>query len=761
MMSLSFPRIFLRDSRPHRSNLTLLLIFLSSFSQASPGQSTSASHDFPKEAIVNEHMETTIVFETDGRYTREQKTRLRVQSEAGVQQYAILRPPYRAGLENVEVMDVHITKPNGSVVVSPLDAVQDAPSPIPGASEYANLREKHIPVKNLEPGDILEYSVRWRVDKPPAPGQFWFGHQFWKTGIVLDEQLSISIPSDREVKLKSPSVQPKISVENGRKVFTWKTANLKAESLEEQSQSQNYAAMRGILPGNDVLMSSFHSWAEVGRWYDSLQQEKIQPTADVKAKAEELTKGLVDDDAKLRAIYNYVSLRFHYVEVAFDTGRYQPHGASEVLANQYGDCKDKHTLLAALLSAVGIRSYAALISSRRIVDSDVPMPGAFDHVISVVPKGNALLWMDTTPELTPIGYLVYNLREKPALVITPDKVSFETTPAAPPFETKYTNTVTAKLDSDGTLQAHVEADYRGDDSELLYRSVFRRLPESQWKEIAQKNFYGGRLGGTITSVGADTPEKTDQPLKVTYDYTLKDFFGGQKHRFVVPISPASIPVVQDKDLGRTTPLWLGYPGEYLYESRIELPAGWSASQPVALDLKENFAEFQGSTETRDGIVVTKRRLLLKSDEITPDQMPSYKAFQKAISDNHALYVFVYAPGSSSSATSASEAQNRLLAITSPWTDAEKEHFRACLSRISNGETDTGLQRQTMAAGCLIGEEERHWTGQHPEAVGRKQDTLELQKCLQEHFADMKVPEAFHRAFDTCMSRSYGLPVTNK
>jgi hypothetical protein len=739
----------------------LLLIFLSAFSRSSPGQSAVASQDFAKESVVAERLETTIVFQSDGSYTRDQKTRVRVQSEAGVQQYAILRPPYRAGLESAEITDVHVIKPNGSVVMSPLDSVQDAPSLIPGISEYANVREKHLPVKSLEPGDTLEYSVHWRVDKSPDFGQFWYGQQFWKTLIVLDEQLSISVPSDREVKIKSPNLQPKISVQEGRKVFTWKTANLKAQSLEEQSQSQNYDAIRGVLPSNDVLISSFRSWTEVGRWYDSLQQEKIQPTAEVKAKAEELTRGLTDDDAKLRAIYNFVSLRFHYVHLALDTDRYQPHAAGEVLANQYGDCKDKHTLLAALLSAVGIRSYAALVSSRTVVDPDVPMPAAFDHVISVIPKGSSFVWMDTTPELAPIGYLVYNLRGKPALVIAPDKVSFETTPTAAPFETKYTNTVAAKLDADGTLQAHVEATYQGGDSELLYRSVFRRLPESQWNEMAQKSFYGGRLGGTVIKVGADAPEKTDRPLKLTYDYTLKDFFGGEKHRFVVPISPASVPVVQDKDLRRTTPLWLGYPGEYLYESRIELPAGWSASQPVALDLKETFAEFQGSTELHDGVLVTKRRLLLKSDEITPDQMPGYKAFQKAVSDNHALYIFLYPPGSSSSAASASEAQNKWLALTNPWTDAEKEHFRTCLSRISNGEADTGLQRQTMAAGCLIGEEQRHWAGQHPEAAGRKQDVQELQKCLREHSADMKAPEAFHRTFDMCTSRSYGLPVTNK
>src|SRR3984957_3269131 len=625
-----------------RISVVFALLCFPAVTQVSSKQD-STSHDFSKEGVVGEHLETKVVFQSDGSYTREQKTRVRIQSDAGVQEYGVLRPPYQTSFGRIEILDVRVTKPNGSVVISPLDSIQDAPSQTPGAAEFANLHEKHVPVKGLEPGDVLEYSIRWQVETPLAKGQFWFGHSFLKSAIILDEQLEISVPSDREVKFKSQNVQPTIREENGRRMYTWKTSNLESQNIEKQREAQSYDAIRGQLRGADVLISSFRTWEEVGRWYESLQKEKVQPSPDVKAKAEELTKGLHDDDAKLRAIYNYVSLRYHYVGIAFGVGRYQPHAASEILANQYGDCKDKHTLLAALLSAVGIRAYPALISSRVTVDPDVPMPAQFDHVISAVPQGSALSWMDTTPEVTPMGYLMTNLRGKPALVIMPDKVAFQTTPANPPLGSKYTSTITAKLDVDGTLQAHVEATYRGDDSEFNYRYLFRRVPEPQWKDFAQKNFYGARLGGTITSVGVSPPEKTEEPFTVAYEYTLRDFTGGDSHRFAVPLSPLTIPEVKDADLNRTTPLWLGDVGEALYESRIELPTGWSAAQPMPLDLKESFAEFHGATEVDGNVIVTKRRLLLKVNAITPDQLKSYKEFQKAIWDNHALYIFLHVP----------------------------------------------------------------------------------------------------------------------
>jgi transglutaminase-like putative cysteine protease len=381
---------------------------------------------------------------------------------------------------------------------------------------YSDLREKHVPVKGLEPGDTLEYSARWLIEKPLATGQFWYSYQFIKSSIVLDEQLEISVPNEREVKLRSKTIQPTTREANGLRIYTWKTSNLNSVSMEEQKKAQSYDTIRGLLPPPDVLLSSFRTWEEVGRWYDRMQQEKIQASLEVKAKAEELSKGLPDDDARLRAIYNYVSLRYRYVAISFGIGRHQPHSPAEILGNQFGDCKDKHTLLAALLNVVGIGAYPVLINAQTAVDENVPSPGQFNHVISVVAKGNTLFWMDTTPEVTAMGYLMYSLRGKPALVILPDKVAFQTAPANPPFAKAQTDTITAKLDADGTLHAHVEALYRGD-SELYFRHVFRRWPESQWKDLGQQISYGARLGGTISNVKASSPERTEEPFTEAYD----------------------------------------------------------------------------------------------------------------------------------------------------------------------------------------------------------------------------------------------------
>ena len=69
------------------------------------------------------------------------------------------------------------------------------------------------------------------------------------------------------------------------------------------------------------------------RWADGIkmQQEKIQPSPEVRSKAEGAARGLSMSDKSAAAIYNYVSLHYRYVAISFGIGRYQPHAAAENL----------------------------------------------------------------------------------------------------------------------------------------------------------------------------------------------------------------------------------------------------------------------------------------------------------------------------------------------------------------------------------------------------------------------------------------------
>lgn len=602
----------------------------------------AATPDYSKEAAVTELYSTKVAFENDGTGTRESTTRIRLHSDAGVQRYGLLVFSYQSSSETLDIEYVRVHKPDGTVVETPADNIQDMSTESSReAPMYSDQREKHVAVRGLGTGDVLEFQVRSRSSKPLVPGQFWYAYNFSHDGIVLQEKIEISVPRDRAVKWKSPELKPVIAEEAGRRVFTWSSSNLQSKTPDQEKLDMDriqYQNARGLAPAPEIQLSSFQSWEEVGRWYGSLQNERVQPGPEVRAKAVELTKGAGDEDAKIRAIYNYVSTQYRYIGIDFGVGRFQPHSATDVLSNQYGDCKDKHTLLASLLQSLGITVYPALISSGTKLDPDVPSISPFNHVITVLPRGTSYLWLDTTSELAPLAYLLPQLRDKPALVIPNDRPPlFITTPTDPPFPRSSVFKAEGTLSKAGVLDAHMEQSARSD-LELVFRTVFRRVPQSQWNNLVQQISLSTGFGGTVSGVVASSPEATDSPFHYSYDYTRKDYSDWENHRITPPFPAMLMPALRNDQTSLAWPLPLGSPGDSVLEATIKLPDGYTALLPRPVDVKRDFAEYQASYESKQGVVIARRRLIVKLAEVPRAEFEEYKSFRKAMEDDQNQYI---------------------------------------------------------------------------------------------------------------------------
>src|SRR5271154_5577084 len=183
-------------SRQCALSLTVVLSVLLASHAQTPPPASPAKDDYSKEAAVVEQMSTKIAFDNDGNSTREQTSRVRVQTDGGVQRWGLLSFPFQSATQTVEIDYVRVHKADGSTLITPPDNVQDLDSEITrSAPFYSDLREKHVAVKGLSKGDILEYEAHWRTTKPLIPGQFWFEYSFQHDGIVLAERLEIKVPS--------------------------------------------------------------------------------------------------------------------------------------------------------------------------------------------------------------------------------------------------------------------------------------------------------------------------------------------------------------------------------------------------------------------------------------------------------------------------------------------------------------------------------------------------------------------------------------
>ena len=601
---------------------------------SAPAQQAQPAADYLKEALVFESNQLKVVYQEDGSGTREEKSVVKVLSQAGVEALAILKFAYTSSDETVEFDYVRVRKPDGNVVNTPDYNIQDLPAEVTQtAPMYSDIHEKHVTVKALAVGDTLEYLVRYRTTKPQVPGQFWYAFTFPKDVIIKDELLTIDVPRQKYAKVVSPEMKAEIKDEGTRRIYTWKTKNLERKELEAASQWQQQRT-----PTPSVQISTFHSWDEVGQWYGELARSQVIVTPQLQAKAAELSKGLTSDDDKIRAIYSFVSTRYHYVSLSFGIGRYQPHPAQDVFENEYGDCKDKHTLLAALLKAAGYDAWPALINATGDIDPEMPSPGQFNHLITVVPRGSASLWLDTTPGVAPVGLLLGNLRDQQALVMPTGKPALlMTTPANPPFASAQTFTIKGKLTPEGTFLAHVKVSGYGDVG-VIERLVFQRYPSSQWKDVVQGLSAAWGFGGEVSAVEASDVTDINKPFEFSYDYKREKIGDWDNLRLTAPFPPIGVESAAAEKKKPKEPVFVGAPGSSVYKAEIELPAGFSVTPPSKFHFSDDFADFDAQYAFKDGVLSVTRQFLVKQSKIAPADWEKYQKLAKAVDDDHDTWI---------------------------------------------------------------------------------------------------------------------------
>jgi hypothetical protein len=186
---------------------------------AVPSQ-TKTDRDYSREPLVYEQIRGALRFENNGTGTMGVRARMRVQDYAGVQKAGQLVFNYNAANEKLEVRTVRVIKPDGHIIITKEEAIQDLSSPVAQAGPmYTDLRQKHVIVTGLSPGDILEYETLTTTTKPLFAGEFWPAWDFESGAISLDEQVELNVPGEREVKVNSPAgIQPKVREEAGRRI---------------------------------------------------------------------------------------------------------------------------------------------------------------------------------------------------------------------------------------------------------------------------------------------------------------------------------------------------------------------------------------------------------------------------------------------------------------------------------------------------------------------------------------------------------------
>jgi tetratricopeptide (TPR) repeat protein len=613
---------------------------------------------YADEPALIERNDREVVYAADGTGSEHQVIVVRVQTEAAVKQLSVVGFNFASASQHVDIDYVRVRHPDGTVVETTVaDALEMPTEVMRQAPFYSDLKQKQVPVRGLRAGDRLEWSVHLIHTRAEAPNRFWGITDF--TGperVALAESFTLRLPANVPANVWSPKQKPAITEEGGQRVYRWTSSQLqptvgpvataRAEAEKKRTLTPEEVTDRedGQLP--QIAYTNFPDWASIGAWYRGLEGDRVAPDATIKAKAAELIAGKTTDEDKIRALYAYTATEIRYIGVALGQGRYQPHLASEVLSNQYGDCKDKATLLASLLAAAGYTADTVLIGPGIRFNEAVPSPAAFDHAITAVTLGSGpngqlaqrTIWLDSTQEVAPYRALLSVERDKQVLRIPlAGEAHLDRTPANLPFASADHFTADGTLDAKGTAKGKLTYSFRGDD-EIAVRAALRQVSPAQYNDFAQYLLSSMGFGGKVTNATFTPPEQTDKPMLMTFDYEREKPGGDwDNYRIVALDAPDGLPTFDEKAPPQI-PIDLGTPRTMTSTSKLLLPAGWGATLPEAIHQKTPWLSYDRAYRFENGALSEERTIVILQQRIPVAKWHEYKSLTDAVSPGTYPYI---------------------------------------------------------------------------------------------------------------------------
>jgi len=392
---------------------------------------------------------------------------------------------------------------------------------------------------------------------------------------------------------KNIAVKPFKTTDRGSWIYTWVINNLKAIKLEENAEAWR------VLPSIDFNVKDFQfygvagdfgSWKGFGKWVWGLNSQVNSLTPERTSEIRKMTDTIKTDKAKARFLYNYLQQSMRYVSVQLGIGGYQPFPAMFVDQKKYGDCKALANYMCALLRAVNIPSYCAIINAeanKEPADPSFPFNG-FNHEILCIPFKGDTTWLECTSNTQPFGKLGTFTENRRALLITEDGGKLVNTPVSKLEDNLFNSEVHLKLDEDGGAKATVKILATGG-----YRDEYIGI--STMKTDEQKEAYMRILNikQPITfeiSTPTDNDGTKELDMNLEYD-NFCDIKAGDKQFYrphVFDMVAFTLPVEEH----RKSDYYFEHPLQKTCVTTIDLPAGFTVETlPINQSLKFSYGNY--------------------------------------------------------------------------------------------------------------------------------------------------------------------------
>ncbi|HEV7798375.1 MAG TPA: DUF3857 domain-containing protein [Pyrinomonadaceae bacterium] len=549
-----------------------------------------------------------------------------------------------------KINDLHawLIRPNGVVKKYGKDETADRVSD--SNDIYDEYRVKEIDASNdAEAGAVFGYQAT-SEERPLFNQDIW---RFQNRLPTLQSRYSLTLPTGwraSSLTFNHGKIEPSVS----GPTYVWELRDLGPIKPEPASPKiYNLAprvAINYFLSDSGITAASkgFENWTQVSRWATELHDPQAVPDQSVAAKARELTANAKTDWDRIRAIAHFVQ-NLQYISIDIGVGRgngYRPHAASQVLAKEYGDCKDKANLMRAMLKSVDITAYPVLIyfGDPNHVSEEWASPYQFNHCIIAIKVGDEvrsptiitdarlgrLLIFDATDSNTTVGDLPEEEQGSSALVIAGEAGQLLRMPVLPPEASSFDRQAEVVMSPEGSISATVRERANGQIA-ADYRRQFRGLSSTQYLKVIEGWVTSGATGAKVSRIDPKDNNEGGR-FDLDIDFTAINYAQLMQNRLLV-FKPAIVSRQESlalTEVARKHPIVLDA-RNFSETVRVKFPQGFGVDElPDALKLDASFGSYNTTYLVKDGELIFTRTLAQRAGIIPVAQYQTVRSFFERI-----------------------------------------------------------------------------------------------------------------------------------
>lgn len=491
----------------------------------------------------------------------------------------------------------------------------------------------YVVIKNLEPGDLimLEGIYTWSRYDEQLDTAFSMTHYTMFDVPIWYKKLEMALPAGEVLNHSAHLVQdaPQKTTHDGYDFYRWEFNNVKKVENEE-------AILDNYDPYGTINLSTLTDWSPVVKWYQDKTYRKFEITYDVQEALDSIIKPGMKPQEKVDAVYNYLTREIKYSYVSFLQSGYIPKSPDQTLSARIGDCKDVATLMIAMLRALNIESYYALVKTNSFNHQDMLPSLAFDHVVACAIIDGEKRFYDLTTDFYPSFVLTENDIGAYSLLIKEGEKNLFLLPLDDLNEkkNKIQYTIQAQLSAAGTLDLQVNSEMTG-----ITGGSWREYFAGGVSDLEKRNVLTSAMGSgnyqnlTLTDYSYENASAITEPLRGKFTFKAEEYTDEVVGLLICPIpwmnslrsSPAiSTPTRSNRldvsQICNTDPM--------VQKVILKAPKGYKlmkVPQPVSVETTYGKYELKFKL-LPDGSLQAEKFQQFKTRTITPQEFDAFKTY---------------------------------------------------------------------------------------------------------------------------------------